>query len=281
MEGLDTVIKVHNLFKDKKWIDKDIQSLVFEGFCQLLILLEEDEREFIIELVKNYHWITQGEYQERLINALNAINVDQLDGINKIYFFPIIKPEDENKAKSGDHLLYIIKASKRLLTKYAKVEFEYLKTFDQIRALQLLPNERLFLLDDYVGSGKSFDDCIAALEQNATLTKEYIKIVCIAIQEETFFNLNLEGYGTLKDIVVKRGISDYYKPIEQAQQKKALMLEIERHVLGAKPYSLGFVETEALITLMRTPDNTFPVFWRRFKKNGNLIDAPFARYEEQ
>jgi hypothetical protein len=38
------------------------------------------------------------------------------------------------------------------------------------------------------------------------------------------------------------------------------MLEIERHVLGAKPYSLGFVETEALITLMRTPDNTFPGF---------------------
>jgi hypothetical protein len=87
---LDTVIKVHNLFKDKKWIDKDIQSLVFEGFCQLLILLEEDEREFIIELVKNYHWITQGEYQERLINALNAINVDQLDGINKIYFFRLL-----------------------------------------------------------------------------------------------------------------------------------------------------------------------------------------------
>jgi len=33
-----------------------------------------------------------------------------------------------------------------------------------------------------------------------------------------------------------------------------------------------------LVTLQRTPNNTFPIFWEKHKLKGKEFDAPFSRY---
>jgi hypothetical protein len=279
MEAVDAIMAVSRIFKTKKWFDKDSQALAFDGFCRLFTCLEPDQRELILELTDNYHWISHGEYQDRIIEAMEMVAVSELTDVNKIYFFPIIKPEDELKIKSGDHLFYIIKAFKHLMTKYSHIRFEYLKTFKQIRALRLSSKERLFLVDDYIGSGESFDFCMMELKKNPTLPSASIKVVCIAIQEETQINLIMGGYTILKTLVLKKGITDFNNP-PYIEQKKDLMREVERYIPGAKSYSLGYLETEALVTMARTPDNTFPIFWKKFRKEGKHFEAPFARYEE-
>jgi hypothetical protein len=279
METIDAVIEINRIFKANKWTEKDKDELVFNGFCNLFTELEPDQRKLILELTKNYCWISQGDYQDGLLQAMESISGEEVSEISKIHFFPIIKPEDEIKNKSGNHLLYIIKSFKHLMKKYKNIHFEYLTQFDALQRLEIAPDERLFLIDDYIGSGDTLDFCMAELRKNTRIASGSIKVVCIAIQEETQINLVLDGYGVLKSIVVKKGISDYnVQP--QIDQKKDLMREIERNIPGAKLYSLGYKETEALITLMRTPDNTFPIFWSKFRKNGKLFDAPFARYDE-
>jgi hypothetical protein len=279
MEALDAVMEVNRIFKANKWVEKDVQELAFNGFCKLFVLLAPDERKLILELTENYHWITQSEYQDKFIQAMESVNAVDIETVTKVYFFPIIKPEDENKVKSGQHLLYMIKAYKQLMRKYSHVKFEFISEFEEIQKLNLLDHERLFLVDDYIGSGQTFNYCMTELGKNATLSAALTKVVCIAIQEETLINLVTDGFGVLKTLIVKRGITDFnVEPI--IDEKKKLMREIERHVPGAKSFSLGYNETEALITMMRTPDNTFPVFWKRFRKDGKLFDAPFSRLEE-
>jgi hypothetical protein len=279
MEAIDAVMEVNKIFKLNKWMEKDVNELAFNGFCQLFTKLGSEERQLILELTSNYHWISHGEYQDKIIQAMQAISVDEIADVTTIYFFPIIKPEDEHKIKSGEHLLYIIKAFKHLMTKYRHIQFRYLKTFEQIQNLTLNSQERLFLVDDYIGSGETFDFCMAELGKNATLLSAAIKVVCIAIQEETQINLILDGFAVLKALVIQKGITDYNTaPI--IEQKKNLMRKIEGHIPGAKSFSLGYNETEALITMMRTPDNTFPIFWKKFRKDGQYIEAPFARHEE-
>lgn len=279
MEAIDAVMEVNRIFQENKWGDKDKNQLVFNGFCKLFTKLQPEERKLVLELTEKYRWISHGEYQDRILEAMEAVSAGEVAGLTKIYFFAIIKPEDEHKIKSGEHLLYLIKAYRHFLTKYKDIRFEFLTTFDHIRNLALGPQERLFLVDDYIGSGESFEFCLAELKKNVTLTSASIKVVCIAIQEETQIELVLEGYAVLKSVLVKKGITDYNQQ-PQIDQKKNLMREIERNVPGSKSFSLGYNETEALITMMRTPDNTFPIFWKKFRKDGKLFEAPFARYEE-
>ena len=40
---------------------------------------------------------------------------------------------------------------------------------------------------------------------------------------------------------------------------------------------LGYKESEALVTMNKTPNNTLPFYWYEGKKDGNIILAPFAR----
>ena len=55
------------------------------------------------------------------------------------------------------------------------------------------------------------------------------------------------------------------------------MKEIEKLIPGDKFFSFGYNKSEALVTLNRTPDNTFPIFWRNHKKGGKVFQAPFPR----
>lgn len=279
MEAIDAVMQVNRIFKTKDWADKDTHELVFNGFCKLIDLLEKDQRELLIELTERYDWITQAEYQNKFIQAMESIDPLQLVGISKIFFFPIIKIEDQDKVKSGEHLLYMVKAYKQLMKKYSGIKFEFIPDFDRLGKLNLGVNERLFLVDDYIGSGETFTYCMEEVSKNSSLVITSIKLVCIAMQETTYNDLTAKGFQVLHALLVKRGISDFnhHSIIED---KKTLMREIERNIPGARSFSLGYNETEALITMMRTPDNTFPVFWKNFRKNGKYIEAPFARLEE-
>ncbi len=51
------------------------------------------------------------------------------------------------------------------------------------------------------------------------------------------------------------------------------MESIEKKIKPHKNEKLGFKSSEALITLIRTPNNTFPVFWKQKKDR----IAPFPR----
>lgn len=279
MEALEAVMEVNKIFKANKWVEKDEQELVFDGFCNLFLLLDAEQRKLILELTRNYQWITQSEYQDKFLQALDTIGADELTKISKIYFFPIIKPEDEHKVKSGEHLLYMVKSYKRLMRKYSHIKFEFPPDFEHLEKLDIKDGELLFLVDDYIGSGETFDFCMEEIDKNPLFTPALIRIVCIAIQEETSINLSAKGYAVHESLIIKKGITDFNVQLDIAH-KKSLMREIERHVPGSRSVSLGYNETEALITMMRTPDNTFPVFWKRFRKDGKLIEAPFARLEE-
>ncbi len=55
------------------------------------------------------------------------------------------------------------------------------------------------------------------------------------------------------------------------------MLKMEKRIPAASFFSLGYNRCEALITLARTPDNTFPIFWKKYKIGKQSFDAPFSR----
>ncbi|USD26229.1 hypothetical protein [Flagellimonas marinaquae] len=278
MTAIDAISQLNKVFKSKNWHEKDTDEFVFHNFCKLLENLENDERELLIELIERYEWISFSQYPKRILASLESIEEEKINQIKTIYLFPVIKVEDEGGFKSGSFLIYQIKALKNQLKKYSKITFKYVSKFDFFSQdkFKLKPNEAIFLIDDYVGSGETLNDCLQEIRGNAEITNDKLCIFTIAAQRETIEAFDAEGIAFYSDFRSLKGISDFNEtPLRE--EKIDLMLKMEKMIPGGSHFSLGYNGCEALITLARTPDNTFPIFWKKYRKGKQSFDAPFSR----
>ena len=280
METVDAIMKLNKIFKTNNWIEKDVDEFIFNNFCKLFTNLTEKQRALIVELTERYNWISFNDYQSKILSTLDNVEEEKLSAIKKIYLFPIIKPEDEGKIKSGQFLIYQIKSYKKFLKKYENIKFEILSKFEQLdeKHLSLKKDEALFLIDDYIGSGETLNACLDVIQSNNSVSDDKINVITIASQKEIFLQIKKRGISIYSDFISKKGITDFNEK-SLSQEKISIMLEIEKMIPGGSHYSLGYNESEALITLMRTPDNTFPIFWKTYRKGSEKYDAPFSREE--
>lgn len=277
--NIDIVMKLYSLFSDKRWNEIEGNKIVFENFCKLTDNLTDEQTELIFELTERYKWITYNEYNSNLTRLLNKIYDNELEKIKTVYLFPIIKPEDEDKIKSGNNIIYMIRGIKPFIDKYDKIDFKELNKFDMINEdnLNLKENELLLLLDDYVGSGETLKSTLNEVLKNKSLKNEKIIVTSLVIQQDTvnfLDSIGIRHYSS--DIVIKEITQRYKSPL--LEEKIRIMEEIEKLIPGGRLFSFGYEQSEALVTLIRTPDNTFPIFWKEHRKNGEKYKAPFPRY---
>lgn len=280
METIEAIMKLNKIFKTNNWTEKDIDEFVFDNFCKLINNLDNSQRALIIELTEKYKWISYNDYNSRVLSTIDSIELEKLQDLKTVYLFPIIKREDEGKFKSGQFLIYQIKSFKRHLKNYNGITFKYISKFDDLKEenLKLKNNEALFLIDDYIGSGETLNFCLDELRVNPSISNDKINIISLASQNEIYEKLKAEGIAFYTDFISKKGISDNYSP-PLLQEKIEIMLEIEKMIPGGSHYTLGYNQSEALITMVRTPDNTFPIFWKTYKKGSQKFEAPFSREE--
>jgi hypothetical protein len=280
MQTVEAIMKLNRIFKTNRWTENDIDEFVFNNFCQLIDNLEDRQRALIIELTEKYKWISYTDYNSQILATLDRIEVDKLSRLKKIFLFPVIRKEDEGKSKSGQFLIYQIKAFKKNLKRYSGIDFHYVSKFDDLSEanFQLKDNEALYLIDDFIGSGETLNYCLSEIKLNRSIRNDKINIISLASQNEIFSRLQSEGFSLYSSYICKKGITDFYEP-PLLQEKIEIMLEIEKMIPGGSHYSLGYNRSEALITMVRTPDNTFPIFWKSYKKGGQKFDAPFSREE--
>jgi hypothetical protein len=280
MTTIESILHLNKIFKSNNWTERDIDEFVFDNFCKLLDNLNNEQRKLIIELVDRYKWISFAEYPEKILATLESIEQEKLDKLSIVYLFPVIKLEDEGGFKSGQFLIYQIKAFKRHLKKFKNITFKYVSKFDNLTNpdFKLKNTEAIFLIDDYIGSGETLNACLHELKINPAITYDKINVITIASQIEISKELEKLGISFYASYYSQRGITDYNKsPI--VEEKIKIMLEIEKMIPGGSHFSFGYNQSEALITLARTPDNTFPIFWKTYRVGKQKYLAPFSREE--
>lgn len=280
METIEAIMKLNKIFKTNNWTEKDIDEFVFDNFCKLINNLDNSQRALIIELTEKYKWISDVDYSSRMIATFNKIEQEKLQQLKTVLIFPIIKPEDEGKIKSGPTFMYTIKSYQRLIKSHENIKFRYISKFNDLKEgnLNLKDNEAIYLVDDYIGSGETLNICLQEIRKNLNITNDKINIISLVAQLEIFESLQSSGIAIYCDFISKKGISDNYAP-PYLQEKINIMLEIEKMIPGGNHFSFGYNMSEALITMARTPDNTFPIFWKNYKKGSQKFEAPFSRQE--
>ena len=274
------LIELDKIFEEKRWKDKENYDNVFEALASFsnIIFQDDEEYDLILELLRNFHWVSLNDYY----NNCHKLLLDLLADLNhrnlNIYVFPIIKRRHQNKVKSGSFVSYLLKSILPTIPNSEKIRFEDINTFEEVEKLHFKKSDTFLLVDDFIGSGETLEECLKEIRQiNAEISKN-LRIFTIAIRKETL-EKNISNYSIYYSLEILKGISDYNTGTT-IQQKKDLMKKIENRIFNnIREFSLGFQESESLITLLRTPDNTFPIFWNSYKKTIKL-KPPFPRYEK-
>jgi hypothetical protein len=270
--------KVYKLFTEKNWHIKDGNDEVFQNYCELMGNLSDLEKDLIFNLSSQYLWITFNEYNELLKKALDLVEDEKLATCKRIILLPIIKPEDVGKVKSSFPLLYIFKGMYIASGKYKGISFDILEDPNSVhdKPFKVKESELIFFVDDYLGSGETLEYALNEVLKNTAITHNIINVIALVGQLETIQNLEKKGIKCYIPHKRKKGITDSYTSPE-LEENIRIMEKIEKMIPGHQPFSFGYNRSEALVTMIRTPDNTFPIFWKTHRKNNIKYKAPFAR----
>jgi hypothetical protein len=269
---------LQEIWDSKNWKENENEAYVYERFCNIIPHLSQEQKQLIQELIENYLWINSREYEKRFNNIIEKLDSAVLTGCNTIYILPIIKPSDEKKTKSGNHCIYYLKGGIFSFNPlYENINLEVIEDYATFLRLDFKSDgsEVILLIDDFIGSGDTFDDAWTEIQKNPSALKTKLAILTLAIQEEAYIEIDKYGIPIYYSELRKKGISDSYQSPEK-EEKIKIMEEIEDMIKPAY-YSFGYKRSEALITLIRTPDNTFPFFWMRYPIRGTEFTGPFFR----
>lgn len=270
------VTKLYTIFKQKKWkIQEDGDYSVFDRFCSRLAELENDEeRDLIIELTNEFLWIQSSMYEEYLLKALKKLfkskEWEPEKGKN-IYICPLLAARDFGKLKSSTYMLYLCQSI--LMRTYSDFQEEQIRICETPGVLKAHEDRigSLILIDDFIGSGETALECLEYLN----FLNKKIHIVSLVAQEEGINNISKENVSVFTAVSRKKAITDAY-PESEAKEKMEEMIKISTRLHAPKGMHLGYANTESLVAIIKTPNNTFPVYWYEHKKNSY---APFVRKE--
>ena len=275
-------IELISVFKEQNWdIEESIsgENSVFDMFCKRLEELESDaDRELMLELTRKYLVVDLEEYGKYVVNVFRKFidrNKDKLDKMEVIHMFPVQDKDYPAKTKSGNVMCYLFQGNlMRRFDEFRNKRIRIIETFDGLEKYKE-DIECLLLVDDFVGTGDTILGCINLIEGKG-IKKEKIKALTLVMQEQGRNAVEEYGVETYSAVLRNRAITDNYS-IEEAEKKIVQMKNISKRIKAKKELYLGYKESEGLVSMIKTPNNTFPFYWYEGKRGGKLCVAPFAR----
>ena len=274
------LIRISQIFeKNKRLIEstEDAEDSLFNRYCERILEINENKkRNLVLELTERYLWVQEEQYTYYLIDAVKKMLLlkPEINEETKLYIMPLVSPEDEGKTKSSSMLAYLFNSVKlrhdNVLSKY---KFEILDKKENLPLYLKNKDAILVLADDYIGTGETAEKCLLhILKMNVEISQ--IAIVSLVAQKLGLDYLSKYSICVSTSIERQRGISDFYEG-EMLDKNIQLMREIEDKMSIKEKFKFGYGASEALVTMCRTPNNTFPIFW---EESSNMKTAPFPRF---
>ena len=273
--------QLYEIFESKNWnVQEAGRHSVFDRFCERLSELENDmQRDLVIDLTKDFLWVKLSMYEQYLLKAFYKLFQDKSwnpkEGKN-ICICPMLPEKDFGKVKSSTFMLYLCQSILlRTYTEFQDEQIRICETPEVLKEKKYRDNmDSSILSDDFIGSGETALECLTYLD---FLKQEEKKLYVLALvaQKQGIENIRKEGISVFVNVVREKGITDKFDK-EEAQQKLDEMEKISKLLQVSKKMLLGYLESESLVAMNKTPNNTFPVYWHEGKGHSH---APFPRKE--
>lgn len=260
---VDDVFLMTELFNRKSWNRYVGYESVLDAYIETLGRMTGPEKVLFLDLTERFLWIM--DYTTDIITQLNRI-LNQFN-YQDYYVIRCIEKSEQRKSKSSGVVLYEIKnpVVQRKLVKPVHI----LNSTSDLKKLKDLSNSLFILVDDFVGTGQTADDCMTDLKQIQPTIAGKMVVMCIVALEKGIQKLSNLHVPIFYRYRFNRGISDYYTGYKLRKNIR-LMQQIENN-FEISTYNFGFQGSEALVCLKRCPNNTFPIYWHGRK-------TPYPRY---
>lgn len=267
------IYKIKKIFKEKNWGCK--YDTLFNNICRAVEILEDDEKELFFFLTKKFLKINDTDYFPKIRKVIE--NIIFPEDIQRIIIVPLLKECDFSKTKSSSVFLYTLKEQLREIHKINKPIYDF-SNYKIIN--QLIDDQTLLIVpDDFIGSGSYAHEFLEELRDKHKDIKNII-FITIAILKSGENLLKQLNYNVYSYYHLKKGIEDDNSISNSKKNEYYTILHKLSERIGVKnEYEKGFYNSEALISLIKIPNNTFGLYWCVSKK-GKELEWPqlFQRY---
>ncbi|RJO60953.1 hypothetical protein C4544_04070 [candidate division WS5 bacterium] len=281
MIDVNIINRVKLLFDELNWKSKGDDNTInklFDRFVEMLYNLSEDERNLVIEMTKDFLLCnTLVAYNDTFNKILDGLNDSVYENVREIIALPLVSPEDADKSKSGDFCLYLFKGKLAAIAREKNIKFNQYVILDALNKYHGdRENALIFFIDDFIGSGITANKAIKYYNTKLRVSTDRACILALVSQKSAIEYLEdpsvkiIVGFMRFKGIYDSTRISDKYNAY-------LLMDAIENKLNIREIYKRGYRQTEALVSMIRCPNNTFPVYWCRHRVDGKTWPAPFER----
>lgn len=277
------ITKLTTIFQSNKWpfADSKEYSTLFIDFCALLSNLSIDEQELVLILTEDFLRVTYFDYLPLMEKVLLRIDNDLIEKADQIFILPLISPRDKEKGvvKSSHNMLYnILHQCINRHTCFRNAKRKTSVLVDMVKMQHDRRNALLIFVDDYIGSGLTACEAMWDYWMSYRVESDSVVIIALVAQDKGIYVLNKHLFNHVyAEHIRRRGISDSDK-FADINTPLDIMDQIERRLKIKKKCRRGFAKSEALVTMIRTPNNTFPVYWCSETKKRKPWPAPFKRY---
>ena len=275
---IQTYNRLLQIFSRKGWPRNSVVGTgYFDRFCELLKELSDEEQEMLLTLTEDFVWVQEMEYIGYFYPAFDRfIRTLPSEPQRTIVIAPLLPEADFGNSKSSVILFYMIKSH---LSEF-QAEYRAQNVLHNITMLDNLagfdpsffPENSLFcLVDDFIGSGETAVSAIQFFRDKGIPAERLTVLGLVALQQGIDF-LSQNQIRILPGLLMGKGISD--RTDGKAEEYRELMQSIETRIKVKPDIAFGYAHSEGLVRMVRTPNNTFPIYWFKGKKNPN---APFPR----
>jgi hypothetical protein len=276
----EIIARIEKIFIDKNWPlpgDDAILSQVssernrFNKFCMMCSLLDAEEYNLVLHLAEEFLRCSFNTYPSKLETLLSSIPSEYFDNIQNIFFTPLISPNDYGQAKSSTGMPYFAKTIIKNIEVLRRKRSYYLSDPRELNNYDTRNRSAILFLDDFVGTGDTAQTAIDEYKAHYMKANDIFAILCLVIQQRGYERLSSQLTVFFNE-KRNRGISDS-ETLPDRAYAKLIMEKIESKLAISEKFKFGYGRSESLVSMMITPNNTFPVFWT----TNNNWPAPFPR----
>jgi len=274
MLSLAEIRKIGELLQQKGWspttkIFHHRNLSLLDAVSNFVARIKPELREIVFELLRHYEVINEyHQYGRSLCDRLIA----EIDPSKHYYIAPLTLA-DAGRIKSGHNFCYDI------ISFFPRRTHTNVHFVDSPLSGDIVLNDNVVVIftDDFVGTGDQFFEMYDEFVRRIGKPKLCILLV-IRLQDEALEALSNAGIEVLYDQVRAKAISSGRATgAMSVQQALDSYLKIENEVKVPWGCSFGYGQSEAIVTMKRTPDNTLPIFWVDEDAGGQEWPAPFPR----
>lgn len=249
----------------------------FDRVCELSARLNNEQFNLFITLLEEYTYIDHDYYVPGIQSALAKMMPPPCrEHIYRVG--PLLKPTDQDKNKSGVSLIYTFKhiAWKRssIFNSFRLEDYISLKKLKSAKKPDI--NYTTIIIDDFIGSGGTAKDFLDDYEVTTKATNETLSFISIGAMAQGVDYIISRGHNIFYDKLFLKGIEQSEKIVDKLAAYQ-VMEKIEDLISISSDYRCGYKKSEALVSMIRTPNNTFPMFWASKCVDGTDWPAPFPR----